>query len=104
MTKISMMLFIMLKFFLKHFRNLPNQKIEEKLNINDKNPSMILKNIREINKKIRRRDIFDKIKTIYLRNKSYENIMNKLNKLSNNEKSLSKMDKNLVKTLSQLYD
>ena len=95
---------IMLKFFLKHFRNLSNQKIEEKLNINDKNPSIILKNIREINKKIRRRDIFDKIKTIYLRNKSYENIMNKLNKLSNNEKSLSKMDKNLVKTLSQLYD
>ena len=94
----------MIKLFLKYFRKLPEHKIDKILNIEDSDPSIILKNIRKLNNKISEINISEKIKSIYISNNTYENINEELNILSKNEKCLLKMDKYFAKTLSQLYD
>ena len=94
----------MMKLYLRRFKNYSQKKINHILNIDINDPSLILNNIKSLNNKIYERDISEKIKTIYLRNNKFENILDKFNRLSKNEKSLSHMDKNLAKTLSLLYE
>ena len=94
----------MMKLYLRRFKNYSQKKINHILNIDINDPSLILNNIKSLNNKIYERDISEKIKTIYLRNNKFENILDKFGRLSKNEKSLSHMDKNLAKTLSLLYE
>ena len=94
----------MLKLFLIKFKKFSQKQIDEILNVENNDPSLILNNIKALNNQINDRDISEKIKTIYLRNNNFENILDKFNRLSKNEKSLSLMDKSLAKTFSLLYD
>ena len=94
----------MLKLFLIKYKKFSQKQIDEILNVENNDPSLILNNIKALNNQINDRDISEKIKTIYLRNNNFENILDKFNRLSKNEKSLSLMDKSLAKTFSLLYD
>ena len=97
-------LLFMIKLFFKYFKKFSDDKIDKILNFENSDPSIILKNIRKLNNKISESDISEKIKSIYISNNTYENIIDELTILSKNEKCLLKMDKYFAKTLAQLYD
>ena len=94
--------FYLLKLFLKKFRHLSNEEIDKLININEKKTSIsILDEIKKIKKIIIKKKIYDKTKTLYVRNNSFQNIHHKMDNLFENDKKITELDHCFLKILNQ---
>ena len=94
--------FYLLKLFLKKFRNLSNEEIDKLMNIDEKKTSIsILEEIKKVKQIILKHKIYDKTKTLYLRNNSFQNIHQKIDNLLKNDKEITQLDHGFLKILNQ---
>ena len=94
--------FYLLKLFLKKFRNLSNEEIDKLMNIDEKKTSIsILEEIKKVKQIILKNKIYDKTKTLYLRNNSFQNIHQKIDNLLKNDKEITQLDHGFLKILNQ---
>ena len=72
------------------------------MNIDEKKTSIsILEEIKKVKQIILKHKIYDKTKTLYLRNNSFQNIHQKIDNLLKNDKEITQLDHGFLKILNQ---